>query len=236
MARHWQPGEVVCPKRREGGFTYVGLLVIIVITGLMLTMASRVWSTTEQRERETQLLFIGHAYRLAIASYFAAGHQYPAALEDLVLDQRFPEPKRHLRRLYPDPMTGQVNWSLVMTPDGHGIMGVASTSQSKPIKVDGFEPTDDTFKDSDCYCNWQFVYYPNRYNRWRGQVSPGAGGPGAGSDPKSSGSLGTFKPGSLNALPSSSGGLSPRNGLGGSSTGDFQQNASPAPDSSSDPN
>lgn len=231
MALHWQAGEMPHRCRREGGFTYVGLLVIVVIAGLMLTMASRVWSTTEQRERETQLLFIGHAYRTAIASYFATGHRYPAALEDLVLDQRFPEPKRHLRRLYADPMTGQVDWSLVMTPDGQGIMGVASNSQSKPIKVAGFEPIDDAFKDSDCYCNWQFVYYSNRYSRWRGQVSPGAG-----SDPKASGSLGTFKPGSLNALPSSSGGLSPRNGLGGSTTGDLQLNGGPTPDSASDPN
>ncbi|MBV8852657.1 MAG: type II secretion system protein [Sinobacteraceae bacterium] len=230
MARRWQPGELPRPRRREGGFTYVGLLVIVVIAGLMLSMASRVWSTTAQRERETQLLFIGHAYRTAIASYFATGHRYPASLEDLVLDQRFPEPKRHLRQLYADPMTGQVDWSLVMTPDGHGIMGVASNSQSKPIKLDGFELIDEAFKDSDCYCNWQFVYYPNRYSRWKGQLTSGAG-----SDPKGSGSLGTFKPGTLNPLPSSSGALSPRSGQGGNSIGELQQNGSPTTDASSDP-
>ena len=63
------------PFGPQRGFTYVGLLFAVVIMGLMLTVVSRVWSTTEQRERETQLLFVGHAYRMAIASYFATGHQ-----------------------------------------------------------------------------------------------------------------------------------------------------------------
>ncbi|TLZ14592.1 MAG: type II secretion system protein, partial [Gammaproteobacteria bacterium] len=57
------------PSTRQAGFTYLGLLAAVVLMGLLLTMASRVWSLTEQRERETQLLFIGHAYRMAIASY-----------------------------------------------------------------------------------------------------------------------------------------------------------------------
>jgi hypothetical protein len=47
--------------------------------GLMLTISARIWATTEQREREAQL-FAGHAYRMAIVSYYASGHQYPAIL------------------------------------------------------------------------------------------------------------------------------------------------------------
>jgi len=55
----------------QAGFTYIGLLIAVVIMGLMLTVAGRVWSVTEQRERETQLLFAGDAIRMAIAGYFA---------------------------------------------------------------------------------------------------------------------------------------------------------------------
>ena len=149
---------------RQCGFTYVGLLVTVV---------SRVWRTTEQRERETQLLFVGHAYRLAIASYFASGHQYPATLQDLLQDERFPVPKRHLRRLYPDPLTGQADWSLVLTPTGQGIMGVASSSHTAPIKRDGFELIDEAFKDADCYCAWQFIYYANRWTHGIAAPQPG---------------------------------------------------------------
>ncbi len=180
------------PASRQRGFTYVGLLVAVVIMGLMLTLVSRVWSTTEQRERETELLYIGHAYRLAIASYVAFGHQYPPTLESLLKDERFPVPKRHLRRLYADPMTGQADWTLVMTPSGQGVMGVASSSQRVPIKRDGFDTIDEALKDTDCYCAWKFVYYVNRWNRGVGTgvtppASPGTLQPG---------SPGTFSPGS----------------------------------------
>jgi len=152
-------------RGRQAGFTYVGLLLAVVVMGLMLTVASRVWSTTEQRERETQLLFAGHAYRMAIASYYAHGHQFPATLQVLLLDDRFPVPTHHLRRLYPDPITGAPDWTLISTPSGTGIMGVASSSQRTPIKRAGFELIDESFKDSDCYCAWQFIYRPNRFSR-----------------------------------------------------------------------
>jgi type II secretory pathway pseudopilin PulG len=151
--------------RLQRGFTYIGLLVAVMLMGLMLTVVSRVWSTTTQRERETELLFIGHAYRMAIASYFANGHRFPATLQDLLQDERWPVPKHHLRRLYPDPITGQADWNLVLTPNGDGIMGVVSNSNRAPIKRDGFEPIDQAFKDADCYCSWLFVYYPNRFSR-----------------------------------------------------------------------
>jgi type II secretory pathway pseudopilin PulG len=151
--------------RLQRGFTYIGLLVGVAIMGLMLTVVSRVWTTTAQRERETQLLFIGHAYRMAIASYFAIGHQFPHTLQDLVIDERFPTPKRHLRQLYPDPVTGKPDWSLILTPSGQGIMGVASSSQAAPRKRDGFDLIDQVFKGADCYCLWRFVYYANRFNR-----------------------------------------------------------------------
>jgi type II secretory pathway pseudopilin PulG len=145
----------------QRGFTYVGLLVAVVIMGLMLTLVSRVWTTTEQREREIQLLYVGHAYRMAIASYYSTGGQFPTTLQQLVRDERFPVPKRHLRRLYPDPITGRNDWFLIPPVAGQpGIMGVASNSNRAPIKRDGFDLIDAAFKNADCYCDWQFAYYP----------------------------------------------------------------------------
>jgi type II secretory pathway pseudopilin PulG len=175
-------------RARQRGFTYVGLLIAIVIMGLMLTVAGRVWSTTEQRERETQLLWVGHAYRMAIASYYASGHAYPATLQNLLLDDRSPVPVRHLRRLYPDPVTGAADWLLIPTPGGNGIMGVASSSQRVPIKRKSFEAVDHSFTDTECYCLWQFVYYPNRFNRF----SPRP--PSTGLQPGSSGTPGPAAP------------------------------------------
>lgn len=183
---------------REGGFTYVGLLIFVFIMGLMLTVAARVWKTTEQRERETELIYIGHAYRMAISSYYSAGHRFPEDLKDLLMDERFPVPKHHLRRLYPDPMTGKPDWKLIMTPTGQGIMGVASTSQAAPIKQDGFELVDGTFKDADCYCKWEFIY---RANRW---ALPGADPNAPGTPGLRPGQPGPLNPGPPQTYPSGS--------------------------------
>src|SRR4249919_429740 len=85
---------------REAGFTYLGVLFVVVAFGLGLASVALVWRTAVQREREAELLFVGKQYRQAIASYYASGQrEFPARLEDLLLDPRFPDVKRHLRRL-----------------------------------------------------------------------------------------------------------------------------------------
>ena len=147
----------------QRGYTYIGLLVSVVIIGLMLTVVSRVWMTTMQREREAQLLWVGHAYRNAIASYYVHGGQFPQSLQQLLQDDRSPVPLRHLRQLYPDPMTGAADWTLISDPMSQRIMGVASSSKATPIKRKGFEMVDGVFTDTDCYCLWQFVYWPRRF-------------------------------------------------------------------------
>jgi hypothetical protein len=131
----------------------------------MLTAVSGVWQTTVQREREAQLIWVGHQYRLAIASYYSRGNRYPDTLEQLVQDDRSPVPLHHLRRLYVDPVTGKADWTLVLTADGQRITGVASSSNAKPIKRAGFDPVDAAFEQTECYCAWQFVYTVRRFNR-----------------------------------------------------------------------
>jgi type II secretory pathway pseudopilin PulG len=165
----------------QRGYTYIGLLVSVVILGLMLTVVSRVWTTTMQREREAQLLWVGHAYRNAIASYYVHGGQYPQSLQQLLQDDRSPVPLRHLRQLYPDPMTGAADWTLISDPMSQRIMGVASSSKAAPIKRQGFELVDAVFADTDCYCAWQFVYWPRRFG------APGVNGLGTAPGPTNTG-------------------------------------------------
>jgi type II secretory pathway pseudopilin PulG len=213
MERRSPAGEATRrPWRAQCGYTFIGLLVAVVILGLMLTIVARVWSTTEQREREAQLLWIGDAYRMAISSYVSMGQQYPLTLEVLLTDDRFPVPKRHLRQLYADPMTGKADWTLIMNPGG-GIMGVASSSKAAPIKRKGFELIDAAFADTDCYCAWQFIYFPRRFRaplpsgvNVPPSTAPGPANPG----PFNPGPLnpGPFNPGS-NTSPSGGGQIAP---------------------------
>lgn len=168
------PGAGSAP---DGGFTYVGLLIAIVIIGASLAMVGEIWSTAARREREAELIFRGDAIRTAITDYLLAspggGWQYPRRLADLLLDPRFAQVRRHLRRVYADPMTGLADWTLILAPDG-GIMGVASRSKRKPIKRKNFEPIDSTFENAKCYCDWQFVALPPGRSRLRPPL-PGAG-------------------------------------------------------------
>jgi type II secretory pathway pseudopilin PulG len=145
--------------RRAAGFTYIGLMIAVAILGLGLSEVGVLWRTQAQREREQELMFIGHEFKRAIASYYAAGpHQYPAEIADLLDDKRFAEPKHHLRKLYADPMTGAPDWTIISAPM-QGISGIASSSKVEPIKKAGFdEDEEDKFKDATGYCDWQFIY------------------------------------------------------------------------------
>jgi type II secretory pathway pseudopilin PulG len=193
------PGSRNCAR----GFTYIGLLVAVVIIGLLLTVVSRVWTTTMQRERETQLLWVGHAYRDAIASYYVHGRQFPQSLQQLLQDDRSPVPLRHLRQLYPDPMTGVADWTLIPDPTSQRIMGVASSSNATPIKRKGFELVDAVFADAECYCGWQFIYWPRRFGA---PLPPGVNVPP--STAPNLGNPGPFNPGS-NTSPSGGGMFTP---------------------------
>ena len=158
---------------RHSGFTYIGLLFAIAIIGITLATVGVVWSTQIRRDKEAELLWIGNQYRNAIGQYYATGGQYPAELADLLEDKRFPQARRYLRKLFPDPMTGQIDWQLIAAA-GTGIMGIASSSQGKPIKVAGFATRDASFNDATCYCDWKFVY-TGRYLRAPRAAAPAGG-------------------------------------------------------------
>jgi type II secretory pathway pseudopilin PulG len=141
----------------QSGFTYLGILAAIVIIGMSLATVGVVWSTQARRDKEAELLFVGEQYRAAIGRYVTAGGIYPRSLQDLVLDQRLPLTRRFLRRLYADPMTREADWELIQTNDG-GIMGVASSSAHKPIKMAGFSLANKSFEDAKSYAGWRFIY------------------------------------------------------------------------------
>lgn len=159
-----------CGRRRRGagdarGFTYLGLLALLVLIGLMLGAAGEVASKAAQRQREAQLLWVGHEYRAAIGRYWSRNRAFPQTLEDLIGGGAdAPVPVRFLRRLYPDPMTNAVDWALVLAPNG-GIMGVASRSKGAPIKTGHFDVEDQGFEGANTYGDWQFLFQPAVYRR-----------------------------------------------------------------------
>lgn len=149
----------------ERGFVLLALLVAMLLLAIGLMNAVDVWSMSRQRERENELLFVGDQYRQAIRSYYSAAPRggqrgFPPSLEVLLDDDRFPTPVHHLRRAYPDPITGKAEWGLLKA--GDRIVGVYSLSEAAPIKKAGFSPAHQAFKDAASYKDWVFAYVPRR--------------------------------------------------------------------------
>lgn len=150
-------------RSTERGFTFVGLLIIVMIMGAALAGMGTFFSHEARREKERELLFVGHQFRDAIESYYRrspGAPSYPQTLADLLQDKRFPMPQHHLRRLYADPITGEADWVAVQMPGGGGIMGVHSSSDAAPIKTGNFDAADAAFEDARHYADWLFVYKP----------------------------------------------------------------------------
>ena len=151
-------GERARRRRGERGFTYLGLLALVVLIGILLAAAGTVVATDARREREVQLLWVGHEYRDAIGRYWRTRHVYPQALQELIgTEPDSPIHVRYIRQLYRDPMTNAVDWVLLLSPSG-GIMGVASRSTQAPLKTAHFDDTDQDFAEAKTYGDWQFVF------------------------------------------------------------------------------
>jgi type II secretory pathway pseudopilin PulG len=154
------------------GFTYIGLLVLIALIGILLAAAGEVVSTAAQRDREAQLLWVGHEYRAAIARYVRHNRVYPHALADLLGSAPdSPLLVRYLRQLYRDPMTNAVDWTLIEAPGG-GVMGVASSSKRAPLKTARFDAADEEFEGATSYGDWQFTARAGAGKKPKARSSP----------------------------------------------------------------
>ena len=147
------------PNRADAGFTYLLLLFAVAAMGLVAAGPAELWSTLARREKEQELLFIGNQYREALRRYRDAvpdaRQRDPARLEDLLLDQRFPGVRRHLRQVYADPMTGQADWVLLRRDER--IVGLHSRAGGRPLKQADFAKRDEGFAGAASYADWLFT-------------------------------------------------------------------------------
>jgi type II secretory pathway pseudopilin PulG len=151
----------------QSGYSYLILLLMVLVMGLSVSVASEVWHTTLQRAREKQLLFVGNQYRQAIKRYYDESpgvKSYPHKLEELLKDDRFPGIKRHLRQLYADPMTDSQDWGLAIDPVNGTIQGVYSLYPAAPMKTARFTKENLDFEGKVKYSDWRFIYVPEQEN------------------------------------------------------------------------
>ena len=120
-------------KISQSGAAYLVVLFLIATIAISLSVVSQHDATIQLREKERDWLFIGQQYQQAIQSYYEKSpdgiKKFPISLEELLLDNRFLQPVRHLRKFYPDPLTGG-EW-MIIRDEGNFIVGVYSASQNE---------------------------------------------------------------------------------------------------------
>jgi type II secretory pathway pseudopilin PulG len=104
----------------ERGFTLAAVLVILTVMLVFIAFTiPRMWSDVLKRERDYQTIWAMKQYARAIKGYNDARQVYPTKLDDLKQQNR----PRVLRQLYPNPLSGKMDWVLVPfgTPTGDQI-------------------------------------------------------------------------------------------------------------------
>jgi type II secretory pathway pseudopilin PulG len=162
----------------------LAMLLAVALGGIVMMAAADVWSLSRRHAQEQELLFVGNQYRLAIQRYVLGAppgtpRVFPATFEELLEDDRYPVPVHHLRRLYPDPITGSTEWGALRT--GDRIAGVYSRSEKEPLKQAGFTAADVQFAGKTSYRDW--VFAPAIASRSTVLNPPAAGTPASGVSP-----------------------------------------------------
>lgn len=144
---------------RQRGFTYLGVMFIVVLMGIGLAGAGQFWSLAAQRDKETRLLWVGSQYVRALRAYHARSpgrKTWPLTLAELLEDPRFPMPVRHLRQLYHDPVAPELDWELIRNGEGR-IVGIHSQAAGVPLKQANFPLLWEEFAGTQSYADWRFV-------------------------------------------------------------------------------
>ncbi len=148
-------------RRRSGGFTYVGVIVLVAIIGLVAATTIKLGSLLQRRSAELELLYVGDQFAAALRSFADTAQpgqrKSPVTLEELLRDPRVAGVRRHLRKIYPDPMTGKLDWGIVRGLDKVSIVGVYSLSDATPIKQANFPAGYERFERKTKISEWQFV-------------------------------------------------------------------------------
>ena len=147
--------------RRDGGFTYLSLIILVAIIGMVTASALKLGSVIQRSRAEQELLVIGAAFSDALQSYADATPPgmptQPPTLNALLKDARFPGVRRHLRKVFVDPMTGKAEWGITYLGDKVGVLAVSSLSDAKPVKIGNFPLRFQTLAGKQKISEWRFA-------------------------------------------------------------------------------
>lgn len=179
-----------CARPRQAGFTYVGLMVLVAIIGLVGAAALKADALLRRAAAERELLEIGAAFGEALRSYAEATPrgqpQQPPTLQELLRDPRFPGVRRHLRKIFVDPVSGRAEWGIVYAAGERGVLAVYSLSRARPLKVANFDARFPNFENKEHLSDWKFAATGQGVTQMQAPQPNGAqpdGTPGNGAQP-----------------------------------------------------
>lgn len=146
---------------RQRGFTYLSLIILVAIIGLVGAASLKVNALLRRAAAEEDLLETGAAFSEALASYAAVTPKgqppQPPTLQDLLRDPRSPTVRRHLRKIFVDPVTGKAEWGVMYLGDKVGVIGVYSLSNAKPLKIANFDARFLNMENREKISDWKFM-------------------------------------------------------------------------------
>ncbi len=149
------------PAANQRGFTYLGLIILLAILALVAAAGLKMGTVLQRAAAEEELLEIGAHFSEALRSYAAATPPgkptQPPTLQDLLKDPRFPNPRRHLRKIFVDPITGKAEWGIVWLGDKVGVLGVYSLSDARPLKIANFDIRFLNMENREKISDWKFL-------------------------------------------------------------------------------
>jgi general secretion pathway protein G len=128
-------------SRRQFGFTFVEMMVVITIIVILVTMAIPIYQKSIIRAKESVLRSNLQTLRTVIDNYTYDKEKAPQSLPDLVSDG-------YLKRLPLDPITNSDQWKTVMEDATQAI------NQAEPGIFDVHSNSDKMSLDGTPYSDW----------------------------------------------------------------------------------
>ncbi len=126
---------------RNAGFTLLEMMIVMIIMGVLMSIALPIYNTSLIRSREAVLRQDLFTLRSLISQYTLDKQKAPQSLDDLVQGG-------YLKTLPKDPMTNEANWEVVQEDI------LLSVDQQDPGISDVHSASNATATDGTAYSSW----------------------------------------------------------------------------------
>ncbi|HUX28041.1 MAG TPA: type II secretion system protein [Terracidiphilus sp.] len=131
-----------CSRKQDAGFTLMELMIVMLIIGILATLAVPRFASAIRAAREAVLKEDLHVMRTAIDSYTMDKQKAPQSLDDLIQNG-------YLKSIPEDPMTHSKDTWVTNTSDA-----LYSLDQTEPGVDDVHSGSDETGSDGQPYSSW----------------------------------------------------------------------------------